>query len=181
MTDEEVFDAESEEVNAPMDGEFPGMPDYTPYTPEELEEFYVDGFIWGQEDMGDRKYIRAWREDEETVKVEIDGKDFSPKEIKDILLEAMVAFGEFELAVDEYKDGNKKKWAISQAILFGGKDLSRTIAEVRISAARQIYGYLVNRGAGDRFMLLNTAKNAVEKKALENPCFFNYNHGYHQD
>lgn len=190
MTDEEVFDVENEEeeieeeVNAPMDGEYPGQPDATPYTEEELEEFYIDGFVWGQEDMGVRKEISVMPIENDggtiVLEVTIDGKPFSPKETAAHLLEASVLFGSYVLAVDEYKEGSKKMWAISQCLYFQGKDLSRTIAEVRISAARQIYGYLKNIGAGDRFMLLNTAKTAPEKKALEKPIFFNHNYGYQQ-
>ena len=185
MNDEEVFDIENEEEeepNAPMDGEYPDMPDATPYTEEELEEFYIDGFIWAQEDMGTRKQIEvlnvAGEGEPYVMEATIDNKAFSPKESAQHLLEASIIFGEFILAVDEYKEGSKKKWAISQALFFQGKDLTRTIAEVRISAARQIYGFLLNIGAGDRFMLLNTAKTAPEKKEMENPIFFNHNHGY---
>jgi len=178
--DDDVFDVESPaDLNAPMDGEYPGQPDATPYTQEELEEFCSNGSYWGQESMGDRKYIEVLR-NEETLEVEplIDGKSISPKEISDLLLEAYGVFGAYALAVDEYKEGNKKKWAISQAVFYKDKGLSRTIAEVRISAARNIYGYLLNKGAGDRFMLLNTAKSASEKRELENPLFFEHNRGY---
>lgn len=200
MNDEEVFDAENEETPkyAPMNGVYPSQPDEDPLDSiqaevdaetdaeiafelegEELELLIFDGNIWGQETKGKRKYISVDTDDEErTIEVMLDEKEISPKDLIEPLLEANVLFGPFTIAVDEYKDGSKKKFAISQAVVFKGIDLSRTVAEVRLSAARQVYGFLVNSGEAERFSMLGTAKSAEEKRALEHPTFFGLNFGY---
>jgi len=191
MNDEEVFDVENEEkaVYAPMDGEYPDQPDEDPpeiarelvdeSVKQQIELWVTDGNIWGQENMGVRKTISVAPVDEERkTEVMLDDKEISPKDLIEPLLEAGVLFGPFTLAVDEYKDGSKKKFAISQAIVFKGNDLSRTVAEVRLSAARQVYGFLVNSGEAERFSILDTAKSVEEKRALEHPAFFGLNFGY---
>jgi hypothetical protein len=146
---------------------------------EQLETVITNGFMWGQEVKGTRKYISVAPPGEEReFEVMLDDGPMSPTDIDDALIAAGRLFAPFILAVDEYKDGNKKKFAISQATEFKGKDLIRTIAEVRVSAAREIYGFLVNAGASERVMLLNTVKTVEEKRELKKPFFFNSNAGY---
>lgn len=175
----EVFDAENEESPPPFHAE--GEPSQE--IEDKLDEFYLamvaDDNYFGQECKGNRVIIVVKQADgEEPDELTINGKEASPKEVAEALWEARKLFGNYSLAVDEYKDKSKKMWAISQAIAFKDKDLTRTVTSVRLSAAREIYGYLVNLGVGDRFSLLETAKSPEEKKALESPIFFHANRGY---
>ena len=146
---------------------------------EELAHLLADGDVIAQESMGERKIISVAPVDEERqFAVMIDGKELKPDAPREALQEAGDLFGAYDLAVDEYKEGNKKKWAISQALTFKGIDMRRTIPSVRLSAAREVYGFLINKGQMDRFTLLETAYTAPEKAALKNPVFFHRNRGY---
>lgn len=179
--DEEVFDAENEEVESPPPFHAEGEP--SEEVEKKLDELYeamvADDNYFAQESKGKRVIIVVKQaHDEEPDELTIDGKEASPKEVAEALWEARRLFDDYSLAVDEYKEKNKKMWAISQALVFKGKDLSRTVTSVRLSAAREVYGYLVNLGIGDRISLLETAKSPEEKKALESPVFLHANRGY---
>lgn len=170
-----VFDAEKE---SPPAFHAEGQPSQK-IEDEELADKIADGEVIGQENMGERKIITVAPTDEERIFfVMIEGKEFKPEGVAQALEEAETIFGSYDLAVDEYKVGNKKKWAISQALRFKGVDMRRTVPSVRLSAAREIYGFLVNKGQEDRFTLLKPAYLTPEKAALENPSFFHKNRGY---
>ena len=146
---------------------------------EELAHLIADGDVIAQESVGERKIISVAPVDEARASVAlIDGEPLKPASVAEALGEAGNLFGSFDLAVDEYKEGNKKKWAISQALTFKGIDMRRTIPSVRLSAAREVYGFLINKGQEDRFTLLRTAYTVPEKAALKKPVFFHRNRGY---
>ncbi|MGW8178040.1 MAG: hypothetical protein ACWGQW_04500 [bacterium] len=173
--EEELFDVEN---GVPFD-DAEGEPtkELEMQDPDELAFLVSDDNIVGQEDKGTRKIIQVTEGTaEEPAVCAIDGKEL-PEKVSQALWETQKLFGDFILAVDE-SGGKNKKWAISQALMFKSKDLMRTIFPVRLSAAREIYGFLVNKGLGDKFELLEVARTPEEKKALKKPNFFNTNHGY---
>lgn len=175
--EEEVFDTEKDTPPFHADGE-PSQ-EVEDKLDEMYEQMVADDNYFAQESKGKRVFIVVKEtDDEEPDELSIDGKEASPKEVAEALWEARNLFGNYSLAVDEYKDKNKKMWAVSQAVAFKGKDLTRTVTSVRLSAAREIYGYLVNLGIGDRISLLETAKSPEEKKALKSPVFIHANRGY---
>jgi hypothetical protein len=174
LLDEEVSDVEN-----PVRTKDVIVAAMEPPAEEELGEFINDGDYMAQESMGERKIISVSPPDEEREHfVMIDGKAFTPKETAQALEDAFDLFGAYDLAVDEYKEGSKKKWAISQALKFKGVDMRRTVPSVRLSAARELFGFFVNKGQEDRFIFLKPAMKKEEKGALENPVFFSKNRGY---
>lgn len=172
--EDEVFDAENFPVDMDMDT---GQPDSDEETERDgLREEMLDSPAWlAQKNMGKRKMIEVLENG-----VTIDGKELTPKEFALALQDSFTLFGPFTLAVDEYKDGSRKMFAISQALVWKGVDLSRTVTSVRLSAVREIYGFLVNKGQGDRVIMLVTYMLSEDKRALENPRFFHSNKGYDQ-
>lgn len=170
--DDEVFDTE----NAPMDGEYLGQPDEGPAVKEIPSEEQMNDVDWfAQEAVGSIKTIEV-----QADAVTIDGKVLTPKEFASSLQAGFALFGPYTLVVFEYKDGAKKKYSISQAIVWKGIDLSRTVTSVRLSAVREIYGFLVNQDQKDRVSIATTVRTLEEKQALEDPFFFHANRGYDQ-
>ena len=166
--EEEVFDTEK---GLPLgDDDAPSQPDGDGEWPPEVWE---DVSWLAQENMGTRREISVLED-----AVLIDNTPLALKELSAALQESYALFGPFTLAVDEYKKGSKKMFAISQAIAWKGVDLARTVTSVRLSAVREIYGFLVNKGQEDRVIALDTVRTKKEKEALDNPRFFHSNRGY---